>query len=192
MRNWYMTLGIITMLLGACTPTPAEPLEVTRFVDKSAYSTPTRIVLPTQIPLPDFLYYVFPEPGETYSLDEFAELIENFGTLPVSGEVFFDVRMESLVEEGDDFDSVDDFVPRVSVKIDDRLFSEPHGMTRTDASPTTFVDPDTGGVFQIPGGAPFRLYYTMAREPGLHTVEVEIRRTSGEVVNYTWSFVLTE
>jgi len=66
-------------------------------------------------------------------------------------------------------------------------------MIKTDASPITTINPATGeALYQIPGGAPFRLYYVMAPEPGLHTVKVEIRKTSGEVVSYTWSFLLTE
>ena len=107
--------------------------------------------------------------------------------------MYFDVRIKPLLEVGDFFDEVEEFFPRINVIIDGQPYPRPGYFLRTDAWHQTYVDPDTREpLYQVPGGTPFRLYYHMEREPGLHTVEVKIRKTSGEVVSYAWWFVLTE
>lgn len=201
MKTWnnflILTSFVIVMLfLAACQKNSfIESAENTSLTEQSFAITPTpeTIVLPKQQPLPDFLTIVFPEPGATYSQAEFEALTEKYSSMVVSGEVFFDVRMEPLIEEGDFFDTVNQFFPRIRVTIDGKLHTEPKDYITTDEWHQTIIDPETGeALYQLPAGRPFGLYYPMERTIGLHTVEVEIRKTSGEIVSYSWSFLLTE
>lgn len=183
------------LFLVSCQNPTLESMENTVSSEEtvSVTSTPETIVLPTPQPLPDFLTIVFPEPSATYTLADFEALTKKYGSVVASGEVFFDVHMEPLIEEGDFFDTVNEFFPRISVKIDGQLYTEPKDFIRTDESQQRYIDPETGeALYQLPAGRPFGLYYPMEHNPGLHTVEVEIRKTSGEIASYSWSFLLTE
>lgn len=200
MKTWHNLLILISFMvvllfLMACQKNRFESVENTPLTEETVSFSPTpeTIILPTPQPLPDFLTIVFPEPSATYTLAEFEALTEKYGSMVASGEVFFDVHMEPLIEEGDFFDTVNEFFPRISVKIDGQLYTEPKDFIRTDESQQRYIDSETGeALYQLPAGRPFSLYYPMEDTPGLHTVEVEIRKTSGEVASYSWSFLLTE
>lgn len=198
MERWHILLFLVgyvgaSLLLVACAAIPGGPIEVTRLPKETSSPTPEALVLSSPLPLPDFLYVVFPEPGATYTLAEFDELTEKYSSIAASGEVFFDVRLQELIEEGDIFNDVEEYFPRISARIDGQLYTEPQAYLRTNEWHQTYRNPETGEIlYQLPGGMPFSLYYPMEREPGVHTVEVEIRKTSGEIVSYSWSFLLTE
>lgn len=104
----------------------------------------------------------------------------------------FAVNMLPIVEQGDDFEEVSDWLPRIEVMINERL-SQPIVAYAANALPRTVHDSDTNKVlYTVPGGGPFRLCFTAGWEVGLQVIEVRIQKTSGEVLTYNWHFFLEE
>lgn len=187
----FFVLVLLMAMAGCASPSPtAVPPTLTPTVPPTATA-----VLPTPAPLPDFLDYVLPAPGTIYTLAEFNEMKEELSNSYPPGEVFFSMHgdnIRKLLEEGDNFFDVREFLPRINMTINGEVTPWEYYIF-SDSYPGVGTDPVTGETtYSPPGGVPFGLSYPLEGHIGVNTMEIEITKTSGEIARYSWSILITE
>lgn len=158
----------------------------------------TQNLLPTPLPTKAFLPSVDPEPGERISYEDYQAKLEGeefqareFGPVCVT------YVAEEVLEYGDDGFRMEDFLSRSVLIVDNEVWpnsSEPDTYRDYLNEKLFEVHPITGEYQQIAGNAigPFVFCWDVELEPGIHSVEFKTRKTSGEELSYSWSFVITK
>lgn len=176
MKAIHLTL-LIWLVLISCTPFISDAPE------------PESSIVPTITPLPDFLGYLLPQPGSSYSLQEFEELAPGTGwgtNLP--GICFSIVDPSPFLERGD-FLSTEEWLSRISVTIDGELLLHYDVAEVTDLAGWEQTDPQTEEVlWRVPDGIPWLLCYATTLDVGEHTATITVNRTSSKQVSFSWSF----
>jgi hypothetical protein len=156
--------------------------------------------LPDQLnfPLPPYLGFIVPAPDAEYSLDSYYEgkhypSISEAHPAPQEGRgrICGEFLSKSLLEPGDYFETSSkrgDFLPdRITLKIN------ANEIVRDDEvimilSETELKDETGHIVARAPTSHLICWPDTLGK--GLHIATIEIKKTSGEVLNYSWSFTL--
>lgn len=165
--------------------------EITPTLSQSASST-TEYFLPTQqLPQPDFINDLAPQPGSILSLQDFqdgahANQAKWFGRL-VDHSICVELNADPLLLPGDYFTSTDRMLERTQFVINDRVIDRPNW--ELDFIMETQLLDENGNVVAVSGG-PYLFCWEGDLVAGLHTAEIEFRKTSGKVLRYQWSFVL--
>ena len=213
-RALVATLACAAMLLAAgCTRIGAsdegDMSAMTISPANSAKASPSLAVTSTQTaetqasplplftsePLPDYLWTVFPEPGRTVSVTQYLEESQPllFPTGSIKPQVCISVRFQPLMDRGDSFENVSEWLPRLQLTINGDRQGRPVIAQTRDLGCESPRDPETGELLdQVPDCLGALLCYDneFATEP--HVVQAEISRTSGTVERYRWWFIVTE
>jgi hypothetical protein len=146
--------------------------------------------MPTQA----FLPRVIPEHGERISYDEYVAAPDDDLLVGLHGErghsaicVYYDAR--HVIEEGDDGLSMRDYISRSSLLVNGEIWpdSQKPAIARDYLGLMGSLDWETRNAF-----GPYDFCWKIALEPGLHTVEFKTRKSSGEELSHTWSFLITK
>ena len=183
----------------AATSSPAIPAEgsPTRAETPTLTAEPPASPVPlfTPEPLPEYLWAVFPEPGRSLSVAQHLEESQPylFPDRRVMTQVCLSVSIQPLMDRGDSFDNVSQWLPRLQLTIDGNLQGRPV---------IAFTSDLYLGLQAIrrPGSFCFRfrresrqwLCYDFEFTAGSHILESAISRRSGAVERYRWWFILTE
>jgi hypothetical protein len=145
-------------------------------------------------PWPKFLDGVHPAPAsaqvmEAFIQDSFIRLLSD--TVLESAICVWFVTFY-LLEPGDDL-TLDEAFNRLSIVVDGVVFNEIKERLWSDDYPRLPYDSETGEpVAQFEGGSSIEACFAVDLDPGLHTVTFVARKSSGEELRYTWSFILVE
>jgi hypothetical protein len=154
----------------------------------------TDMAIATAAPLPIYLLWTFPEPGEIYSMAEYEGYTESLGVERACIWVGLWPATSILIEPGDFFSSPEEWLlSYVSLVVDNTTVTEYHYLTTGATIGGKKIDPETGEtIWKSPDGIPLSVCYEAPLESGLHTSTLVIEKTSGEQVTYTWQFGITE
>jgi hypothetical protein len=141
--------GLIVLL--ACGSGPPRP---TPF--------PTLRPTPTPVALPNFLFFVFPEPGSTIR------------GLSLAKEVWAILNLPAIAEIGETL-TPEDLQERTGLLVDGHSIafelSEDYGEGPRDKA---------------------RVWVSFSPDPGEHRATIRVRRTSGEMLEFSWVFTVDE
>ncbi len=182
----------------------------------------TVVPLPSPEPLPACLREVRPSPSSIISSEQYKTVVSSGkifeGPPPpavvetgLRSSICFDLDVETLVEPGDLLFWDSDVLARIELRIDDRILVdrskteylavlEPPPRCKCFYSCDGFWDkwnsvkysynpPENVGCWFWPG-----YWYCYSTELGIgeHTATFSFRQTSGNIVSYTWNFIITE
>ena len=149
------------------------------------------------LPLPEYLNFVAPEPKSSYPIDSY-KMGEHYPSIahpaPLMGQnrVCIQLTGESLLEPGDfftEYPKVGEFLPdRVKGYVDGKL-AEKDEEIRIILGESRLLD-EGKVIASAPG--PQIICWPIELKVGAHYATIEINKTSGEVVSYSWTFELTE
>lgn len=148
-------------------------------------------------PLPDYLTFVAPEPESTYSIFSY-RLGEHYPSTvhpaPSSGQNRICIQLigETLLESGDFFTEY----PKEGEFLPDRVTGYVDGiMVEKDEEIIMMLGEswllDEGEIIASAPG-PQIICWPIELEIGNHYVTIEVKKTSGEVESYSWSFEIKE
>jgi hypothetical protein len=156
--------------------------------------TPTPSPIPFE-PLPRSIEFTYPSPGAVVNIDEYVGEDGQgyyFGVNAPSICVSF-LPYPFLLEPGD-FLTSDDVLERLSLKIDGITLSEVDfdqiELATISGMPRVPDDLETGRPeASVPEGR-YVVCFKVDLEPGMHSATFTAQKTSGEKIEYTWSFFL--
>ena len=138
-------------------------------------------------PTPSHIKGLWPEPGTTYTVEEYREY-RGFDQRAPGVCVTFDVQ--PFLAPGN-FLSVEQLLTRFKAEIDGQQFAEPDYVFLRDSFGYSVFDPESGELlYEVPPGGPYFICFSTELEPGLHSVTFSGTKTSGKELSYSWSFTL--
>ena len=165
------------------TPFPKTPTPTAQIV----ISCPSLGTIGHRDPkLPRFLEHVSPEPESTLRAFDY----EGRSIVVVR----FVIRTEEIVEPGDFFD-VDDVLERGTLLLNGRtpetvsLGEQKHIMAEVQLAKIVMPDKEGNTIASWPGPLASRCWF-VPLEPGKHEATVRVHKTSGAVLEYTWTFTI--
>jgi hypothetical protein len=148
-------------------------------------------ILPTPMPTPAFLLGVIPEPGERISYEEYKARFEpgELGLREV-GPICVRYDASKLLEYDDEGLRKEDYLARSLLLINGEVWpnSQKPDLYRDALGLAVSRD---GNLAKGNAVGPFYFCWDVELGPGMHTVEFITRKTSGEELSYTWSFLIT-
>ena len=155
----------------------------------SANYTPTFI--PTIMPeaTPDYIYMLWPEPSSI----ELKSNYENFSWYDnKQPSICAEFETIALLEKGD-FLSYEQLSKRFSLQVDGKIINQPSYTFTHDTEGFDLVDPKTKEpLYHSPAGSPHFICFAVELSEGLHSATLVARKTSGDTLTYSWSFVLVD
>jgi hypothetical protein len=146
----------------------------------------------SQYHLPKYLGVVFPEPESQYTLSEYRDLAESLGWDAASPGICFSISPYYFMEPGD-FPTVDQWLRKVVVSVDEEGSLEYSSVFLTDSVGIYYEDSESGEIlWKEPAGSPLRPCYSASIDIGHHTVRITVRTTSGKQESFNWSFEIVE
>jgi len=136
--------------------------------------------------LPDFLFEIHPAPSSVIRHKCYLESLEG---LSLQVGVYVVVITEKMVEQNDNLTDLDDIDERIEIKIN----PTPKGDVTTHLGADLMVlekYDEEGNVIATWAGPHVWKSFPAALPPGKHTVTVQVRKTSGEILEYSWTFSL--
>ena len=157
------------------------------------HTSPTpELLAVTELSFPDHILAVIPEPGESYTLDEYQTLAPALRWNATEPSVCVSVAPAPLLIPGD-FPTEREWLARVNLVIDNQLIENYHSLLKTNSLGLILRDPETGDILaEEPDGTPYRICYAAELIPGQHTVTLVIQTSLGEEDTYTWMFNIVE
>lgn len=143
----------------------------------------------TPQPTPEFIRELWPEPGSKRPLYDYQNYLIYDATQPGICVDFGGILL--LLEEGD-FLTTEELFKRFSLKVDNQSINEPDYVFMRDTKGFDgILDSDTNEpIYSAPEGHPYFLCFYTDLQEGLHTATFIARKSSGQELNYTWSFYL--
>jgi hypothetical protein len=181
-----VNLVTITSSPATATNIPASP---------SPIPTRTPYYAPQPYPGPyTYIEAVAPSPGSILNVEDFRNGKHEAGgrwhvAEPLAPSICAKLNAVPLLQPGDDFSEADPFLERIEFIVDDQVLSRPYGIDGV-ATLTWLLDEDGEEVAVATG--PFFFCWKADLGVGVHTAYLKVRKTSGEVVEYKWSFTLTD
>lgn len=160
----------------------------------SAIPTRTPYLAP-QPPTARYIMGVIPTSGSILNVQDFREgkHIDKEGDWLVVGPITQSICVELdawwLLEPGDDFTSGDLLLERIEFIVDNQILSRPDGIG--DFITLSWLLDEDGNKVAVAGG-PYVFCWASDLDAGTHTAYLEVRKTSGQVLEYRWSFTLTD
>ena len=200
MRRMILGLLIAISILSACHPSGLQQETVVPTVDgiPREVGTPTvddtlmEVAALAVTPLPKYLLFVAPNPGESLTITEYKELAISLGWDATMPGICLSVSPGPLLEAGDT-PTAEEWLGQMSLIVDDKVITEYHSLLKTDSLGGEWRDPTTQELIKKePEGSPLRVCYAATLGVGQHTVTVVVEKSSGELATYTWTFALTE
>ncbi|MBN1890598.1 MAG: hypothetical protein JW850_21570 [Thermoflexales bacterium] len=189
-QGWIILMTVQTILLfilSACTGSNTPAYESTVMV--AALSSPKQTLTPVK--LPGFLRQVFPLPNAILSSRSYNERLKGLAII-YTGEVGVGVVLDSIAvaEVGDSLDE-QDVISRVSLLIDGEplILDTPFDWVNQEGAHTKVLDEQGQLLYEVAGGD----YWMLWRKPlglGKHEAMFRVRKTSGTLLEYSWSFEL--
>jgi hypothetical protein len=195
MTRIFLAASACSLLLCACStasmptntpsPFPATPTPTPRVM----YCPPLISMRDRYPSLPTFLEQVSPEPESTLGLLEYDERQSTVCVVFV---------VEEILEPGDFFHA-EDVVGRLALLIDGHTAEdlatgkedyEDYCTSNVQMAKIMLFDEEGNVIASGPGPLGSRCW-SIALEPGKHEATVRLRKTSGAVLEYTWTFTLT-
>lgn len=148
--------------------------------------------------LPSFLSFVAPAPQTEYSVEEYDQgqhYPQDVFAAPEDTEhrICTEFIGTPLLEPGDFFalypDEGEFFPDRVSAYVDGEEVAKDEVIT-TILGEGQLQDKDGKVIAAAPG--PQRICWVVPLKPGEHWAMIEVEKTSGETVRYSWTFQLTD
>ncbi len=144
--------------------------------------------------LPDYLSKVWPYPDSEVTLQCYEDTItpqEYYSDIEGRG-----VGVRIVVARIDTFltgnDPVED--ERFDLYVDDTLVSKKSLIVHDPLLRLEYINPDDpyGGVTETSKSTGYSLSWAPDLSPGLHEARIEITRDNGELLQYEWSFTITD
>ncbi len=188
----FLAASVCSLLLCACgtvsmptntpSPFPATPTPTPRVM----YCPPLISMRDRYPSLPTFLEQVLPEPESTLSSPEYAERQSTVCVVFV---------VEEILEPGDFFHA-EDVVGRLALLInghtaEDLATGKKDYCTSNVQMAEIMLSDEEGNVIASGPGPLGSRCWSIALEPGKHEATVRVHKTSGAVLEYTWTFTLT-
>jgi hypothetical protein len=177
------------LLITACRQPPSQGGSRTP-ATTTAHPT-AAMVLPRQTPLPGYIAEAIPGPGEYLRRGEY--YLGRHG----SGEMWSGERVDNsvcvqfvagwILMPGDFFDT-DDILSRIAFAIDDETIYPPRWVEQL-LEKVALDDENGNTIASAP--QPTLICWQRELEAGVHTAKLSVRKTSGQVLEYDWSFALT-
>jgi hypothetical protein len=146
-------------------------------------------------PLPEFLEWVYPKPGTAWTMEAFVQEAWIWfipGETVLEPAICISFLTFALFEPGDDL-TVEEALNRLSVEVDGIVFTDLGDHLLSDDFPLLPRDPQTGAPSaRFEGGSIILACFPVEIDPGLHTASFVARKSSGNELRYTWSFILVE
>ena len=190
----FLAASVCNLLLCACgtvsirtntpSPLPAPPTPT----DRVMYCPPLISIRDRYPGLPRFLEQVLPEPESTLSLLEYDER---------QGTVCIVFVVEEILEPGDFFHA-EDVIERLALWIDGHTSEElaigkkdyeDYCTSNIQMAKIMLFDDDGNVIASGPGPLGSRCW-SIALDPGKHKATVRVHKTSGAILEYTWTFTL--
>jgi hypothetical protein len=128
----------------------------------------------------------------SYTLSEYNNLAPSLLWNATDPGICFSMEPFPLLTPGD-FPTVDEWLEQMYLIVDDKVISNHHSLLTVDLVGQKKIDPTTGDIlYQEPDGSPLRICYAVPLGVGQHNVTLVVEKTTGEKVDYTWSFVIKE
>lgn len=198
---WLLAIVVVLVNCRACrndghTSTPHIDSSPTAESTLAATTEPTAVATATPaIPvesLTEYLWFVVPVPGESYTVSEYENLAPSLGWNATLPGICFPISFFWLVEPGDLY-TLREWLNRVHLVVDDVIITEYHSLLEQDTLGGVAIDPETGEtISKVPDGDPAMVCYAIPLDVGQHTATITVEKTSGEQLSYSWSFVITE
>jgi len=190
-RNFWL-ISVIVMFIG-CMVSVRDSSEKEPYL---ATLVPTKIppvVESTAVePLPEYLGFLKPGPGETYTLTEYENLAPTMWIGATEPGICFSIFVSIFMEPGD-FPTAEEWLKNVYLVVNTTLIPDYHSLLKLDSEGLIATDPKTGEIiWKEPSGSPLRVCYAVPLEIGQHTASIVVEKTSGEQITYTWPFTITK
>lgn len=187
----FMGILITLLLFVACASGTREDAAN---VSALPYSTSTDVLLlPLQTPFPPHILDAAPLPGSSLSLWEYQKGRHaergQFLILESASQICLEIDAVWFLERGDHFVIEDQVSERIQFTVDGRSIQQPNKIV--DLAMEFILADEEGNEIGVAGG-PFVLCWHSDLGVGLHTARIDVRKTSGEVLKYEWSFRLTD
>lgn len=197
MKHLSLSILVLVIVTG-CTNVRVEHTAVSNPpnapVQESTTPTATLFVAPTIIvtPYPKYVGVSVPEPGKSYTVDEYKALAPSLGWNATLPGICISIWPWSLLETGD-FPTTEEWLARMYLVIDDQVISEYHSLLMTKSEGRWGFAPETKEkLWQEPPGSPLCVCYATSLDIGVHTATITIKKTSGSEVSHSWQFAITE
>jgi hypothetical protein len=107
----------------------------------------------------------------------------------INQSVCIDIDAWWLLEPGDDFTNEETLLERVQLSVDDQILLRPDEIGNLLG--LDWLLDDQGNEVAVAGG-PFVYCWESDLDVGTHIVHLKVHKTSGQMLEYKWSFTLTE
>ncbi len=162
-----------------------DSLEGIKSVDQT--STPLPII--KSEPTPDYIYMLWPEPGSVELKYDYDKLLWYDNEQPG---ICIEFGTIALLEKGD-FLSYEQLTGRFSIQVDETGIDHPSYTLPHDTEGFDLTDPETNEpLYYYPPGSPHFICFAIELDEGLHSATLIARKTSGNELAYSWSFVLID
>ncbi|NIP54507.1 MAG: hypothetical protein GWN61_24300 [candidate division Zixibacteria bacterium] len=168
----------------------AEPTKVaetlTSPVEPAVEIEPTMEIVPTPkkrviaTPAPRYLGYVSPEPGSSYTIAEYNELV-SLSTDATDPSICFSIEPLWFMEPGD-FPTMEQFLSWIYMTVDDVLISHYSGLRTTDSLGAEGYNRFTNELlWKAPDGSPYHLCYARGTKSGKTFSNYFCQKACGQV-----------
>jgi hypothetical protein len=155
--------------------------------------------LPTPMPTAAFLPWAYPKPSSVIKLADFRTGYPspNPNSQSLQNAVCIELNGNELIEGRDNGLELVDYLERSMLIVDDRRWSE--------TEPKPIIDllgsvqevkrqPETGEVTLLRSNAtgPYTICWQIELNKGIHNIEFQTLKTSGDELSYSWSFLISD
>ena len=144
---------------------------------------------------PDYIRWVFPEPGSKYNIESeaYLNILDRIRYQSLEPSICVDVSSYELMERGD-MPSIEDFVGQMYLMIDGEKNTKPNHVGFPEIFGQVYTDSVTGEfLFRTPDGEDFLVCWQVELDtPGIYTVTHVFVKSSGAKEEYSWSFMIKE
>jgi hypothetical protein len=155
-------------------------------------AVPTEAIsVPPQSPLPEFILDAIPAPGSELSLHSYQEgwhgATGTWSGEPVNESVCVEFDAGEVLLPGDNWNTADEILERIQFKLNEQVISSPSVVVQL-LEEVILLDGEGNEVAWAP--RPSLFCWQGDLEVGIQKATFSFRKTSGKLLEYTWSFVL--
>jgi hypothetical protein len=190
------TLTIFLLLFTACG-LDAEDVNEQYTTSLSAVPTRTPYYGPHSS-TPPHIIFVAPPDGSVINVQDFRDGKHDIGPkepgrVGPAGSlvqpICVGLQASKFASPGDELTDVDTLLERTELIVDNQARPRPEGIEML-LGLETLIFPEGGEPARV--GGPFFFCWQNDLDAGTHTAQLNVRKLSGEVVEYEWSFTLTD
>lgn len=169
-------------LIGCTSSEVSTPSQIHQTPTSCSTSQPTT----GPVNLPQFLVSIHPAPGSVIKQECYLEELNEFSTQVGIYAIIF---VEPMVEPGDNLVDLDIIDERISISVDTVSEGDTPTYFGADLMLLQKYDEETKVITRW-GGPHVWKSFPVILSPGKHTATVRLRKTSGAILEYSWTFTI--